>query len=437
MLNTIAQRFLLFLFFLLVSCEALEPLKNDDFEGVRFKGRRVVADQWSYGFSYECVIDVKERDSLHTIGFLVDTVKTAEGRSPVLGLETRPLQAGWIRTFISDLNGGHVYYIKPFVKRRGRTYFGAEDTFSLKPPSVPSLYITNISNVRSQGADVDFRVLNSGGSPVETVGIIWTLTPSFSLEQNEGKLEKPGGIGPQAFTLTGMQPSTTYYVWAYAKNKVGTGSVSVFVKTRSEFAAFEQPVLEEITSTSIRLRAVFDDAGIPQDSIGVFWGRGSDVTVANAEGWKKQSGTNSPVTISGLTGAQTYVMRFAAFKNGTPVYSPPVFATVPYALPTVTTLSVESVTATGFSLSGMITDDGGAPILDRGVAWNVGVVFTGGNGATHVPAPSSDSPFMVKVTPSPSDTVFSAAAYARNSSGTAYGEVRLINTKAPKIRSRD
>jgi hypothetical protein len=102
------------------------------------------------------------------------------------------------------------------------------------------------------------------------------------------------------------------------------------------------------------------------------------------------------------------------------------------APPTVTSPTRTSITATGATLGGNVTDDGGATITERGVVYSVTATnnnpLIGGGGVTKVPAAGTTGAFTAPVTGLASGTVYSYKAYATNIEGTSYTSLATFFT---------
>jgi len=95
-------------------------------------------------------------------------------------------------------------------------------------------------------------------------------------------------------------------------------------------------------------------------------------------------------------------------------------------IPTVTTASATAVTATSANTGGDVTQDGGAPVTARGVAYGTsanpttsGTITTDGTGT------GVFTSTLTGLTPS---TTYNVRAYATNSVGTAYGNEFIFTT---------
>jgi uncharacterized protein (TIGR02145 family) len=96
------------------------------------------------------------------------------------------------------------------------------DGFSIRclKDVIPSVTTTTVSNVTATSATTGGDVTQDGGAPVTARGVAYGTSSSPS---TSGTITSDGtGTGGFTSTLTGLMPSTTYYVRAYATNSVGT-----------------------------------------------------------------------------------------------------------------------------------------------------------------------------------------------------------------------
>jgi len=91
-----------------------------------------------------------------------------------------------------------------------------------------------------------------------------------------------------------------------------------------------------------------------------------------------------------------------------------------YFVPAVTTGTASNITATGATLSGNVTSDGGATVTARGFLYGT----NSSNLSQSVQSGSGTGSFTKALTGLTSGTTYYYKAYATNSAGTAYGEVR-------------
>jgi uncharacterized protein (TIGR02145 family) len=105
-------------------------------------------------------------------------------------------------------------------------------------------------------------------------------------------------------------------------------------------------------------------------------------------------------------------------------------AVIQVSVPTVTTTAISSITVTGASSGGNITNDGGASVSVRGVVWG-----TLGGPTVALSTKTSDGTgvgsFTSTLASLTGSTTYYVRAYATNSVGTAYGNEVSFITSAP------
>ena len=102
-------------------------------------------------------------------------------------------------------------------------------------------------------------------------------------------------------------------------------------------------------------------------------------------------------------------------------------------LPVVATASISNVTNTTALSGGNVTDDGGTPVIAKGICWN-----TTPNASIALSAKTIDGagtgPFSSNLTGLTTGTTYYVRAYATNSIGTSYGnEIGFVATTQPTL----
>jgi len=186
-----------------------------------------------------------------------------------------------------------------------------------------------------------------------------------------------------------------------------------------------------ITATSATLSGNVTSAGVASvTSRGFLYGtNSSDLTQTVLGG----SGTGSyTASLSGLTSGTTYYYKAFATNNAGTAYGEIMSFTTPN-LPTVTTGSASSVTATGATLSGNVTSAGGATVTARGFLYGT----NSNNLSQTVQNGSGTGSFTKSLTGLTSGTTYYYKAYATNSAGTAYGELMSFTTQTASTSYSD
>ena len=90
----------------------------------------------------------------------------------------------------------------------------------IKGVASPSVTTSVVSDITETSATVGGNITSGGGVTVTENGIYYSTTAN---PENTGtKLQIGSGIGEFSSSLTGLTPSTTYYIKAYATNSIGT-----------------------------------------------------------------------------------------------------------------------------------------------------------------------------------------------------------------------
>ena len=97
-----------------------------------------------------------------------------------------------------------------------------------------------------------------------------------------------------------------------------------------------------------------------------------------------------------------------------------------YSIPSVTTTEVTSITQTTAVCGGVVMDDGGAIVTERGVCWSTSHSPT--VGGSHASSGTDTGAYTVNITNLTANTTYYVRAYAKNSAGTAYGEELSFST---------
>lgn len=196
-------------------------------------------------------------------------------------------------------------------------------------------------------------------------------------------------------------------------------------------------ITKEITSIS-RDRAVcggqiISDGGLPIKTAGLCWSTNPVPTVndiKSMEWWVVATFQKSFITaISDLKYSTVYYVRaYATNEEGTGYGKVLSFTTSPLEKPTVETNIAENITPSTAVSGGIVCDDGGLPIIAKGVCWGTLINPTIEDNKS-LAGPGSEN-FTSKITGLSENTLYFTRAYASNSMGIAYGSVVPFRTAA-------
>lgn len=137
---------------------------------------------------------------------------------------------GAFTSTISGLSLNTLYYVRAYATNQLGTYYGEERSFSTTSgmPTV-SLDINSFIFVSSSSMSCTSNASSDGGLPITSRGVCWGIVPNPTIENshtNDGN-----GTGYYTSVMTGLDPSTTYYVRSFATNSAGTSYSEQFVLT--------------------------------------------------------------------------------------------------------------------------------------------------------------------------------------------------------------
>ncbi len=299
--------------------------------------------------------------------------------------------------------------------------------------SLATLTTGAVVSVTQNTAESGGTITGDGNSPVLARGVCWGTSANPTVQND--KTSNGGGTGVFTSSLTGLLPSTQYYVRSYATNSVGTSYGEQVTFT----TLAPVPVAATLTTTDATSVTSFSaitggnisaDGGASVTVRGICWSTTENPTIGN-DTTRNGSGTGSFTSlIEGLSGNTTFYVRAYAINTAGTAYGNQVTFTTsaPSAfVPELTTTAGSSVTATTAQSGGNITSDKGLSITSRGVCWSISPSPTIAGDTTR--NGSGSGSFTSNLTGLTPNTRYYIRAYAINSQGTGYGDEVSITTQ--------
>ena len=143
--------------------------------------------------------------------------------SPTVALSTKTTDGtadGAFSSSITGLSPGTLYYVRSYATNSVGTSYGEQISFTTSTPLTLAA-TTAASSIGNTTATSGGDISSDGGSAVTERGIVWgtTTNPTTTLTT---KTSDGTGTGTFTSSLTGLTPSTLYYVRSYATNASGT-----------------------------------------------------------------------------------------------------------------------------------------------------------------------------------------------------------------------
>lgn len=160
------------------------------------------------------------------------------------------------------------------------------------------------------------NIATDGGSPITARGVCWSTSANPTIANS--KTTDGTGTGTYSSTLTGLSPSTTYYVRAYATNSAGTayGNEVTHTTVAHTLATVSTTAITGVTGgTANSGTTVTAEGGSRVTVRGVCWSTSSNPTITNSKTTDGPGSGTATSFINGLVTGTTYYLRAYA-TNG-------------------------------------------------------------------------------------------------------------------------
>ena len=296
------------------------------------------------------------------------------------------------------------------------------------PIQTPTVETRPATSVTNTGAILNGRIVSNGGSSIIERRFSWGTTPSCS-DDWTANVSVSGDYF--SYYLYGLNPGTTYYFQAWAKNSEGwsQGEVLSF-QTSGTPPSVTTNVATNIGQTSATLNSTVNPNGSSTTvyyDYGLTTSYGSSVTYGNIG--SGTTGLSLPMGISSLQCNTTYHFRARATNSGgTTNGNDRTFTTsaCTQSPPSVTTNVATNIGQTSATLNSTVNPNGSSTTVyyDYGLTTSYGSSVTYGNigsGTTGLSLPMGISSLQC-------NTTYHFRARATNSGGTTNGNDRTFTT---------
>ena len=321
---------------------------------------------------------------------------------------------------MTGLEANVTYYVRAYAINEKGTAYGSELSFDTQE-GLPVVATGDVENITSTNATCTGQVLEEGATEVVSRGVCWSTNSNPTIEDSHAS--SGSGAGTFSVEMTGLSRATRYYVKAYATNGQGTsyGTAKNFVTEGEPSVVTLDPVSEITPNSALCGGTVTDDGGLTVTDRGFCWGTQPMPTV-NDNHASCGSGTGHfTYHLTGLIPGMTYYVRAYSVNSLGTSYSEVISFVTAVMVPTVTTLDVTEITMNSAVSGGNVTDDGGAPVTERGICWGSNANPTVDDD-WHVACGTGLGSFVGNITGLMPTTTYHVRAYAVNSAGIVYGQ---------------
>ena len=346
-----------------------------------------------------------------------------------------PTGTGDFTVTIEGLTPNTTYYFSAYATNaNGTTLYETFGSFTT-PVGIPIVNsTTEVTNITSSSGTSGGYISYDNTNAITERGICWNTAGNPTTASS--KLTSGTGTGTFSVSMTGLTLGTTYYVRCYAINSAGTayaGQVSFTTSSASVPTVTTTSPATSVTSSSAAVSGnVNSDGGATVTAKGICYNTsGSPTTANNTVGSGSGTGSISSALTS-LSASTTYYARAYAINSaGTAYGSQMSFTTQASAtIPTVSTSSpATSIGASGATVEGNVSADGGAGVTEKGICYNTsGTPYSWDSKVTSGTGIGSIYSVLTGLS---GGTTYYCRAYATNSQGTAYGsQISFTTTSA-------
>jgi hypothetical protein len=259
--------------------------------------------------------------------------------NPTISLVTKTSNgagSGSFTSSISNLTPNTKYYVRAYATNSSGTGYGDEVSFTTIAATAPTLTTTSISSISYRSSSSGGQITSDGNAPITEKGIVWSTTTAPTYETNSGKTSNGTGTGNFSSNLSNLQPGTTYYVRAFAKNAgaIGYGDEKSFSTLPLIVPVLTTTQISEITSTTAKSGGtITDDGGTSITAKGICWSTSPNPTIQLSTKTLNGTGTATFIgDLASLTLHVTYYVRGYATNSTGTGYGDEIVFTTKYAI---------------------------------------------------------------------------------------------------------
>lgn len=335
--------------------------------------------------------------------------------------------AGLFTSNLINLKPNTSYYLRAYATNKIGTTYGNSIYFKTLS-GIAELVTNNPDSIMATAFKISGEISQAGGADIIERGFCLALYTNPTI--SDTKISNGDGLGSFTSTIHDLNPASTYFVRAYATNRVGTTyGNEVSLTTQTGIINLTTTPISHVKAFSATLGGdITDDGGTSISSRGICWSTTPNPTTDNntiLNGTGKGVFTSS---LSGLTHETTYYVRAYANNSFGTYYGNEVSFTTKDGIITISTNSVSNVGVIYATSGGNISDDGGANLIAKGVCWSTNENPTI-NLSTKTNNGTTTGLFVCSITGLSEATTYYVRSYATNSIGTTYGDELSFTTK--------
>lgn len=325
---------------------------------------------------------------------------------------------------VEGLLDNTTYYVRYFAENSYSSAISDKvGKFKTLKPVKPTIEVKSVKALLDKTATVKIALKSNGGASILRMGVCWSTEemPTIQDKYIEAKNNQ------LSIDLSELTPNTTYYVRAFAENKMGLAyseNQSFITLTLPEVKTGE---IVDILSASavVNGEALFDGNDITA-IFGFCWSKDANPTLEN-QNIQVSKDTFSYNLFNLLAETKYYVRAYAKNKIGVVYGEEKEFVTKMAETPIVETGEVTDITCNSAKVGGNVMSDGGAEVTERGICYSLNNTPTIED--TKVVLGKGFGSFFTIISDLQRGMMYYVRAYAINKKGISYGESIRFTTE--------
>lgn len=308
-------------------------------------------------------------------------------------------------------------YVKGFAANsRGVTLTNTVEINTLS--GIPRVLTKEVDDIHSVQVLASGHLVTDGGADLIKYGICYGTSPDPTVKDNVSRVQ-----GKNAFSvyLKNLTQFTKYYYRAFAVNRYATVYGDLL-----QFETTGPPTVLTGDHGRIMVDAIFmnidviNDGGHPVSEAGVCYSMMKSPTIDSntfklGEGVGKFSGN-----IENLDPGAKYYLRAYAINSEGVNFGEELILFTKIGIPEVKTGSVTDIDYSSAKVTGVIPDDGGLDVTERGIAWDT--ISSPTKKGNYITVDGSEYTFSAVITGLITGETYYTRAYAENEKGIVYAD---------------
>lgn len=365
---------------------------------------------FDYGHCWQTTSEPTIHDSITSFGIARDTTT--------------------ISSQLKLLTSGTTYYVRSYAINATGVSYGEQSTFSTIAPTLASVNTGSAHDITTSTAVVNGEITDLGISTDTIIqhGHCWSTRETPTKHDSCTSLGQISKTGSFTSNINGLKEGITYYIRAYATNKVGTSyGEQVTLEMKGEL-----PVISLLEIVSNDAHSLGYKAEVTSSGSGAVIERGICLSTTPTPTKEEHAFINGNDTglfvgeLINLDRATIYYARAYAQNAFGISYSNQIQIKTLPELPIIQTKEVTNITTNSALSGGIIIDDGGEELIEKGICWSTEPEPTI-NGYSSIGI-LEGSGFIATATDLDVFSNYYIRSYAKNRGGTSYGNTILITT---------